>query len=327
VHTVNAHIIGLSHGVKYKYRLVGTNAGGTTNGATATFVACGSCRDFNGDGHPDVFYGNKTTGATSVWFMGGTNGIVRQGNAPITAINNKYPSTAYVPEAIADFNRDGKPDILYWNRNTGVLFVWFLGGANGVVEQSSVMVSAINNKFPSTAYIPVGVEDYNGDGNQDVLYWNSQTGVLFVWAMGGAGGTHELSSTQVTAINNKFPSLSYVPAATADFTGDGQPDVLYWNKGNGVLFVWALGGTGGTHELSSTQVTAINNTFPSTAYVPSGASDYDGDGAPDILYWNKNNGVLFSWFMGGPNGAVESSSAMFDPHGASFPPTAWLPTG
>jgi hypothetical protein len=37
---------------------------------------------------------------------------------------------------VADFNGDGKNDVLWHNQATGALYVWFLGGTKGVVFQT-----------------------------------------------------------------------------------------------------------------------------------------------------------------------------------------------
>src|SRR5581483_10230200 len=41
--------------------------------------------DFDGDGHPDILFHNPTTGQLSVWFMGGTGGVVAQTGAYLSA--------------------------------------------------------------------------------------------------------------------------------------------------------------------------------------------------------------------------------------------------
>src|SRR5262245_55405629 len=80
--------------------------------------------DFNGDGIPDIVWHNRSTGSTSVWFMDGGTGILGTAGFPDwdTGDVNWWIS------AVADFNGDGKPDLLWRNYGNGRNVVWLLDG-------------------------------------------------------------------------------------------------------------------------------------------------------------------------------------------------------
>jgi phosphodiesterase/alkaline phosphatase D-like protein len=320
-HNVSAHIAGLSQGAVYHFRLVASNGAGTVNGGDMTFVACGACRDYNGDGHTDVFYWNASSGATALWLMGGQDGVVKQTGVRIDPGSGGFPGLAWMPVANGDFNGDGHPDILYWNQTNGNLVVWFMGGANGAVKQSGAVINP-SGAFPGTAWVPISVADFDGDGHIDILYWNRTNGTTVVWFMGGANGIVKQKGEVVNPGSGPFPSTAWVPVAVNDFDNSGTADILYWNRSTASTVVWFMGGTDGVTKQGGVVIDPGSGGFPSTAWVPLATGDFDLDGAPDIFYWNRNTGRTAVWFM---DGTTKVDGEAVNPGTAGFPSTAWRP--
>ena len=90
--------------------------------------------DFNGDGKSDILWHHQGDGSLYVWFLGGTNGVVTVGGSYLTP--SAFTDTQWKIVEVADFNADGKNDILWHHQGTGALYVWFLGGPYGVVTQT-----------------------------------------------------------------------------------------------------------------------------------------------------------------------------------------------
>ena len=90
--------------------------------------------DFNGDGKPDLFFQNYTTGQLALWRMNGVN-----------AIGGSYVSQQQVVGwkvvAVADMNGDGKLDLVFQNSTSGQMQVWYLNGAT-VIGSASLSASA-----------------------------------------------------------------------------------------------------------------------------------------------------------------------------------------
>jgi FG-GAP-like repeat len=117
-------------------------ANGTVNGKQALSWKCGSdCTqdwkpigvgDLNGDGISDVLWHNAGTGEVSTWLLT-ANGTVT-GKQALSWQCNKASgcSREWKPVGIADFNGDGKNDLLWQNTGSGVLSAWLLTG-NGTV--------------------------------------------------------------------------------------------------------------------------------------------------------------------------------------------------
>ena len=75
---------------------------------------------------------NQATGELSVVHLFGTTVFAA------TPLNPPgVPDTQWQVRLVADFNRDGRADLLWWHQATGELYVWFLDTA-GVAGASYV---------------------------------------------------------------------------------------------------------------------------------------------------------------------------------------------
>jgi hypothetical protein len=86
-----------------------------------------SAADFNQDGWPDLLW-HSVSGGTYVWFMSGSN---RTGSSPLTnSANGQVLSvdTHWTVAGTGDFNRDGSPDLIWYNASTGVTEIWYMSG-------------------------------------------------------------------------------------------------------------------------------------------------------------------------------------------------------
>ena len=145
---------------------------------TSTFTAIVPPYDFNGDGKPDLLWQNTATGELTVWYMGGAQGNNFLGFNVLAA---SVPGWSVV--AVADFNGDGHPDLVWQNNSTGEVTVWYMGGAQGNSFLGYNILSA-----GEPGWSVVGAADFNGDGNPDLIWQNTTTGEATVWYMGGLQG-------------------------------------------------------------------------------------------------------------------------------------------
>ena len=67
--------------------------------------------DFNGDGIPDIVWHNRNTGNTAVWLIDSGGRILGSAGLPGWSDGDINWWIA----GVADFNQDGKPDLLWRN--------------------------------------------------------------------------------------------------------------------------------------------------------------------------------------------------------------------
>jgi hypothetical protein len=134
--------------------------------------------DFDGDGSPDYLWQHQTRGDIYVWLMGFDSwwGIIVKSGAEIYGdrLNSQWKLTG-----TADFNNDGKPDLLWRNTSTGEIKVWYM---NGTTKTGEVFT---NPAAVGTDWNIVGLGDFNNDGKPNILWQNNSTGELYVWYMDG----------------------------------------------------------------------------------------------------------------------------------------------
>jgi len=242
-----------------------------------------------GDGHSCAL---TAAGAVRCWGLN-TSGQVGDG----TTTTRLTPAPVVgLRAAVADFNADGKPDVLWHNQTNGLLYVWLMDGSvrNGAayLDPSSV----------STDWQVAQVADFNADHKPDVLWHNQTNGLLYVWFMNGTvrnGGAY---------LDPSSVSTDWQVAQVADFNADGKPDVLWHNQMNGLLYVWFMNGTvrnGGAY---------LDPSSVSTDWQVAQVADFNADGKPDVLWHNQTNGLLYVWFM---DGSVRNGAAYLDPSSVS----------
>jgi subtilisin family serine protease len=183
--------------------------------------------DFNGDGKTDVLWRNDDDRVV-LWTMDGANVLSSTPTStPTLAANWKTVGTG-------DFNGDGKTDVL-WRNDDDRVVLWTMDGAN--------VLSSTATSTPTLAanWKTAGTGDFNGDGKTDVLWRNTNTNAAVVWSMNGA------TVTAATATSTAGLDSTYQVADIADFSGDGNADIL-WSKNTAVASasatqVWTMNGS------------------------------------------------------------------------------------
>jgi len=170
----------------------------------------------------------------------------------------------------ADFNEDGRPDVLAMQGAT----------ANELLLSSPSGYTNASNTLPLPAAGRAAVGDFDGDHHIDIAY--SSSGTSGVYLGDGAGGFRPAGLP--------FPQVSLIGFAVADFDEDGdldlaavdnefqnsQPVFLYFNEGNG----------GFTDETASrfSLAPGLGNSIV--------AADFDGDRDIDIYVGASLLGLL-----------------------------------
>jgi hypothetical protein len=177
--------------------------------------------DFNGDGKIDIAASAYVNQPAALYVLPG-NGDGTFGT-PIETAPSFYPYTLVA----ADFNKDGKADLLVTGEVPGCPFssigyAFLEGNGNGTfTEAPTVCVDFGGPQVPVVA-------DLNGDGNLDVVIpYTNGNGIPPGPAIlqGKGDGTF-------TSLQSFYNGRGAVNAAIADFNGDGMPDIALVNTGN-----------------------------------------------------------------------------------------------
>ena len=178
--------------------------------------------------------------------------------------------------AFGDFNSDGKQDLVTAN-----------GGAIGS-SAFSLLLGSGNGGFAAPITTPAGgslssvaVNDFNGDGHQDLALADNVTDLVMVFNGNGSGG---FSAPALLPVGDGPGSI-----ATSDFDGNGSPDIAVANRTSEDVSI--LLGTGSGFG-------AAQNIQVGAAITSLSVADLNRDDNPDLVggstnFPNANVNVLF----------------------------------
>ena len=118
--------------------------------------------DFDRDGYPDLLWWHDQLGTFGVWFMKGTTLRERAMLNP-----SGFADTSWKVVALADFDGDGYPDLLWRHDVTGAFGVWLMQGTD---LKARVMLNPTG--IADTSWKIFGVGDFDGDGHPDLVWRN-----------------------------------------------------------------------------------------------------------------------------------------------------------
>jgi len=141
-------------------------------GTISTVYKLKKSGDTDNDGDDDLIFRNDTTGQTIVWEM--QNGT----RAAIHTLSSPNPGMQLA--SVTDFDKDGDQDLLFRDTTAGDATdgdttLWILQN-NDKLSTSNLGNNSVNYKLEYTA-------DFDGDGDNDILYYNDVTGELLIWNM------------------------------------------------------------------------------------------------------------------------------------------------
>jgi len=247
---------------------IGAPAMALTAGAYATNeLFAYAAPDLNGDGFPDLIVDSP---------YGVLSGINDgKGNMTYKLAAPSLTSLAEIVSYTADFNKDGKDDVLFLTTDTSYLYHLFIGYSNGDGTLTTVE-QALPFSAENAPLLAVG--DINGDGYPDLALTNVNyiTNQYGVWTMLNDGKGNLKAGTYIPISTT---STSLYALALADANNDGRADLFlsYGGYDSTTLSEW-LGPKDG--NLSSVSPIVVQTTLPIGGIL---VKDATGDKIPDIL--------------------------------------------
>lgn len=192
----------------------------------------------------------------------------------------------------ADFDGDGKSEVVVWRPRTGM---WFVLTSKSNFEYSKHL--AIQLGLPGD--IPL-LGDFDGDGRSDLAVWRPSNGFWYF----------RMSSAAYGAITSLQWGLSGDTPLVGDYDGDGISDLAVYRPLAAQSFVLLSSGgfdrDGALRGAGSSMISVTNGGHGWDAVT----GDFNGDGADDfaavfqlVRFWsvvNRNGDMLFSLPWGEP---------------------------
>lgn len=131
--------------------------------------------DVNKDGKEDLLFQHQD-GTLAYWRMDGVNLVAGQLLTPSNPGDANWRLMAS-----ADFNNDGKTDLIFQHRVDRTLAVWYMNGATFVDSE------LLNPFDPTSGWQVAAAADFNGDGQSDLVFQHD-IGSVQIWYMKGSNG-------------------------------------------------------------------------------------------------------------------------------------------
>ena len=238
--------------------------------------------DLDGDGKPDLVVGSAGDGlyGPSINTQGQTQFLLGRGDGTFAA----PPAYENAVQTVADFDRDGKPDLLSVDAEDGAAGVRVLvGDGHGAFSSGAFSAVGFGSSFMQTPFVAA---DFDGDGKIDLvaLEHRDTTSASIHTRLGNGDATFHATGPDLDVafdVQTTAAGLAAQPAV-ADFDGDGKLDlaVVGLPATHGALYLLKGHGDG-----SFAAPVTIDATLAFSGYAPTRvvASDLDGDGKPDLV--------------------------------------------
>jgi hypothetical protein len=181
----------------------------------------------------------------------------------------------------ADFDGNGRGDLLFRHSVSGQIAVWLLDGSEriggGMVQSTA---------SPNADWQIVATGDLDHNASTDLVWRNRNSGNLAFWYMTGL-----VHSSGATLAGEE--ELAWEVAGAGDFDLDGWVDLLWRHAESGELQIWRMRNQEILERLPIVKAPGADPRAQVAA-----VADFDGNTAPDLL-WRDEDGKLRLWLLDG----------------------------
>ena len=239
--------------------------------------------DFNRDGNLDIVFANGTPPSLSL--------MLGNGDGTFKPPQNYAVGGGRV--LAADFNNDGKPDVV--SRPTATTLAVLLNNGDGTLQTAQTY----SVTYPLLRVFAVG--DFNGDGNLDIFAFgrnNNGDPARFISVFPGKGdGTFQ---SPINTSGNWGQGSGPYSIAAGDFDRDGKLDVAFADEGLTIL----KGNGDGTFKTPAAPMNAGNTTTDLKI------GDFNGDGKLDLVTAGVFTGANLQVLLGNGDGTFVNTGSL-----------------
>jgi hypothetical protein len=223
--------------------------------------------DLNNDGKPDLVVADHE--------LNGTGTVTEENSStpgnvqfPAAGINNRIANDPF-SAAVADFDGDGKPDIVSANQGSNTVSV-----SRNTIQNGGGLYFLDSTSYPCGATpTVVAAADMDGDGKPDIVVVNYASGTVSILRNNSViGNIAFLPKYDLNAPGSPYG------LALADLNGDGKPDIAVTSSASAaVVSIFLNTSTPGALSFGNRLDISAGSILTGVAI-----GDLDGDGKPDI---------------------------------------------
>jgi hypothetical protein len=219
-----------------------------------------------------------------VFFLGNGDGTLQ----PAVPLNQNVGSD-YTAAASADFNGDGKLDLLLLTPDygSGATIAILLGNGDATFQ------APVTYSVPTAPYLVLG--DFNGDGKPDIAISGGLSGGTLSILINNGNGTF-------TGPTNYSIPGNVLALAAADFNGDGKLDLVVPSGGSSAALYVLLGNGDGTFGSPIAYTSSLLSIYSTSITI----ADFNGDGKPDVALTNSDGTDAVAIVLGNGDGTFQN---------------------